>query len=67
VVNQFIERARQLLAGKQPANMILVRGFDNYPNLPTFSQLFGLHAAAIAVNPTYRGIRQIGRHASVKR
>ena len=59
IVNQFIERARTLLASRQPANMILVRGFDSYPRLPLFPEVFGLHAAAIAVNPTYRGIAKL--------
>ena len=62
LVNQFIKRARkQLLAytPKQLANMILVRGFDNYPDIPAFSQVFGLRAAAIALNPTYRGIAKL--------
>lgn len=59
IVNQFIERARQLLAGKQPANMILVRGFDRYPDFPAFPDVFGLRAAAIALNPTYRGIAKL--------
>lgn len=58
-VNQFIEHARQVLAGKHPANMILVRGFDCYPSFPKFTEIFGLRAAAIAVNPTYRGIAKL--------
>jgi 2,3-bisphosphoglycerate-independent phosphoglycerate mutase len=62
LVNKFIERACGILAAytpKQAANMILVRGFDSYPDLPAFPQLFGLRAAAIAVNPTYRGIAKL--------
>jgi 2,3-bisphosphoglycerate-independent phosphoglycerate mutase len=59
VANQFIERTRRLLAGRQPANMILVRGFDRYPNFPVFPKVFGLRAAAIALNPTYRGIAKL--------
>ena len=59
IVNQFIERARKLLAGRQPANMILVRGFDSYPRFPLFPEVFGLRATAIAVNPTYRGIAKL--------
>jgi 2,3-bisphosphoglycerate-independent phosphoglycerate mutase len=59
VANQFIERARRLLAGRQPANMLLVRGFDRYPNFPVFPKVFGLRAAAIALNPTYRGIAKL--------
>ncbi len=63
VVNQFIERARQLLADNSPANMLLVRGLDRYPNFPAFPEVFGLRAAAIAIAPTYRGIaRLVGMH-----
>jgi 2,3-bisphosphoglycerate-independent phosphoglycerate mutase len=59
VVNKFIERSKRVLADKRPANMILVRGFDHYPNLPSFTEVYGLHAGAIAINPTYRGIAQL--------
>ncbi len=62
VLNQFVERARQVMAAytpKPPANMLLLRGFDSYPNLPRFPELFGLRAAAIAVYPTYRGIAKL--------
>jgi 2,3-bisphosphoglycerate-independent phosphoglycerate mutase len=62
LVNQFVERGRKLLeeyTPKQAANMILLRGFDNYPHLPAFPEIFGLRAAAIAINPTYRGIAKL--------
>jgi 2,3-bisphosphoglycerate-independent phosphoglycerate mutase len=62
VLNQFVERSCKIMAEykpKPPANMILLRGFDNHPNLPMFPQRFGLRAAAIAVNPTYRGIAKL--------
>ncbi len=62
LVNLFVERARRVLAARTPrpaANMVLVRGFDTYPSLPSFSKVFGLRAAAIAVNPTYRGIAKL--------
>ncbi len=56
LANQFVERARKLLAGKHPANMILLRGFARFPRLPGFQELYGLRAAAIAVNGMYRGV-----------
>jgi 2,3-bisphosphoglycerate-independent phosphoglycerate mutase len=59
LVNRFIEQARQLLAGRQPANMILLRGFAGLPSIPTFQELFGLRAAAIAVNGMYRGVARL--------
>jgi 2,3-bisphosphoglycerate-independent phosphoglycerate mutase len=62
LVNQFVEQGRKLLeeyTPKQAANMILLRGFDNYPHLPAFPEIFGLRAAAITINPTYRGIAKL--------
>ena len=59
VVNQFVERSRAVLVGRKPANMILVRGIDCYPRFPQFPDVYGLRAAAIAVNPTYRGIAKL--------
>ncbi|MFZ6030154.1 MAG: 2,3-bisphosphoglycerate-independent phosphoglycerate mutase [Chloroflexota bacterium] len=60
----FVDQARQALAGRQPANMILLRGFAQLPDWPSFSQRFGLHAAAIAGYPMYRGVaRLIGMEA----
>lgn len=61
LVNQFIEKAQGLLADKHPANMILLRGFARLPNMPTYQEVFGLRAAAIAVNGMYRGVaRSVG-------
>jgi 2,3-bisphosphoglycerate-independent phosphoglycerate mutase len=59
LVNQFIEQARKLLADKHPANMILLRGFARYPTMPTYPELFGLRAAAIAVSGMYRGVAKL--------
>jgi 2,3-bisphosphoglycerate-independent phosphoglycerate mutase len=62
VLNLFVERACQVMKDynpKPPANMLLLRGFDSYPDLPSFPNLFGLRAAAIAVYPTYRGIAKL--------
>ena len=59
LLNQFIEQARSRLAGKSPANMIMLRGFARFPQLPTYSEVFGLRAAAIAVNGMYRGVAKM--------
>jgi 2,3-bisphosphoglycerate-independent phosphoglycerate mutase len=59
LANQYIQQARTVLAGRHPANMILLRGFARYPTLPTYAELFGLHAAAIAVNGMYRGVAKL--------
>jgi 2,3-bisphosphoglycerate-independent phosphoglycerate mutase len=59
LLNQYIESAHRLLADKQPANMITLRGFNKSPSLPGYSEMFGLHAAAIAVNGMYRGVARL--------
>jgi 2,3-bisphosphoglycerate-independent phosphoglycerate mutase len=59
IANWFIEQACRLLAGERPANMVMLRGFARYPILPTYSELFGLHAAAIAIHGMYRGVSKL--------
>jgi 2,3-bisphosphoglycerate-independent phosphoglycerate mutase len=59
LVNQFIKQARALLADKHPANMIMLRGFAKRPAIPSYFDVFGLRAAAIAVYPMYRGLAKL--------
>jgi 2,3-bisphosphoglycerate-independent phosphoglycerate mutase len=59
VANEFIAEARRMLTGKSPANMILLRGFAKFPTVPTYPDMFGLRAAAIAVNGMYRGVARL--------
>ncbi len=58
-VNLFVEKARLLLAGKRPANMILLRGFTKFPKIPMYQELFALNPAAIANNGMYRGVARL--------
>lgn len=61
LINQFVQQAGKLLAGQQPANMILLRGFAKLPAIPSYQDQFGLRAAAIAINGMYRGVaRMVG-------
>lgn len=59
LANEFIARARELLKDKHPANMVLLRGFAKRPDMPTYKDVFGLNAAAIAVYPMYRGLAKL--------
>lgn len=59
IANQFIAQARQVLAGEHPANSILLRGFSKLPELPGYQELYGLRAAAIAINGMYRGVARM--------
>ena len=58
-VNEFIKQARNLLADKSPANMILLRGFAQLPDLPQYPEYFGLNPAAIANNGMYKGVSRL--------
>jgi len=63
LVNQFIACAQNALVDQIPANMILLRGFATLPAVPTYQEMYGLRAAAIAVNGMYRGVaRMVGMH-----
>jgi 2,3-bisphosphoglycerate-independent phosphoglycerate mutase len=59
LVNRFAAEARRLLADSAPANMVLLRGFDQLPKLPRFPEVFGLRSAAIAAYPMYRGLAKL--------
>ena len=59
LVNRFVDAARPLLADARPANMILLRGFDQRPDMPRFPEIFGVKAAAIAAYPMYRGLARL--------
>lgn len=59
LVNQYIQQVRLALAEESPANCILLRGFDQLPVLPKYKELFGLNAAAIAVNGMYKGVSRL--------
>ncbi len=58
-INRFIEQARDLLASRQPANMILLRGFAKFPKVPQFAERYNLNAAAIAIHGMYRGVARL--------
>lgn len=57
--NRFIEQAGCMLADKHPANMIMLRGFARLPAIPTYQELYGLRAAAVALHGMYRGVARL--------
>lgn len=59
LINDFIKQVRLILTGQSPANMVLLRGFDKLPVVPQYKDLFGLNAAAIAVNGMYKGVSRL--------
>jgi 2,3-bisphosphoglycerate-independent phosphoglycerate mutase len=59
VANSFAEQAKAILAEHHPANMVLLRGFSQRPDLPTIPEIYKLKPAAIAVYPMYRGLAKL--------
>ncbi|MGE5585825.1 MAG: 2,3-bisphosphoglycerate-independent phosphoglycerate mutase [Bacillota bacterium] len=59
IINQWLDRATQVLRDQHPANMILLRGFAKHPDIPTMSETFKLTPAAIATYPMYRGVARL--------
>ena len=59
IVNAFVAKAAELLAGEQPANAALMRGLSERPHFPGYRERFKLAALAIAAYPMYRGVAQL--------
>lgn len=55
----FIEQATKILAGQPKANGLTLRGFAPRPALPSYDEVYGLKAAAIAVYPMYKGLARL--------
>jgi 2,3-bisphosphoglycerate-independent phosphoglycerate mutase len=59
IAKQFIAQAEKILAGEPKANGLTMRGFSTKPALPTYKEVYGLRAAAIAVYPMYKGLARL--------
>jgi 2,3-bisphosphoglycerate-independent phosphoglycerate mutase len=59
VAKEFIRQGSQLLAGQPIANGLTMRGFAPRPDLPSYEEVYGLRAAAIAVYPMYKGLARL--------
>lgn len=59
VAAEFVRQATQLLAGETKANGLTLRGFASKPLLPSYQEVYGLRAAAIAVYPMYKGLARL--------
>jgi len=56
LVNQWVSQVRDRIKDQKPANMVTLRGWAKEPGLPTFLDVFKLHAVALAVYPMYKGL-----------
>jgi len=59
IINEFIDKAIEVLKEHSPANAVLLRGFAKHPGLLTMGELFKLSPAAIATYPMYKGLAKL--------
>jgi 2,3-bisphosphoglycerate-independent phosphoglycerate mutase len=59
VAKEFIAQAHKMLADQPKANGLTLRGFAEKPKLPSYEEVYGLKAAAIAVYPMYKGLARL--------
>ncbi|MFC1929543.1 2,3-bisphosphoglycerate-independent phosphoglycerate mutase [Chloroflexota bacterium] len=59
IANQSIAKAKARLADQHPANMVLLRGFSQHPQLLSMKEVYKLKPAVIAVYPMYRGLAKL--------
>lgn len=59
VAAEFLRQAREVLRNDAPANFLMLRGIAKRPAIPTFEEVYGTRAAAIAVYPMYRGLARL--------
>ena len=59
LANEWVTKAKTILAGSHPANMVLLRGFSKLPHFPSMGELYKLKPLAIATYPMYRGLAKL--------
>ena len=59
IVNIFLKDAMSVIAGRHPANGLVLRGFSTTPDLPQMADVYGLTPAAVAAYPMYRGLAKL--------
>ena len=59
VAKEFLRQAGEILKDQKKANFHTMRGFASRPDLPSYQEVYGLKAAAIAVYPMYKGLASL--------
>jgi 2,3-bisphosphoglycerate-independent phosphoglycerate mutase len=59
IAGEFLDQAREILRDEYPANFLTLRGFANLPKIAPMRAVYGVHPAAIAVYPMYRGLARL--------
>jgi len=58
-IREFVRQGNEILAAEHPANSFVLRGFAQLPKWPTFGEIWGVNAVAIAMYPMYRGVAKV--------
>ncbi len=59
VAAEFVAQGQKILAAQPQANGLTLRGFSARPALPSYEEVYGLKAAAVAVYPMYKGLARL--------
>jgi 2,3-bisphosphoglycerate-independent phosphoglycerate mutase len=59
VLNQWLAKAFEILKDEPRANGCTLRGIAKDPGLPSFKEIYGLTACAIATYPMYKGLARL--------
>lgn len=59
LIQSFLRQVKDVLSDEEPANGILLRGFERYESLPSLQERFGLRGVCIADYPMYRGVSRL--------
>lgn len=59
LITNFIGQVKEILSDEKKANMVLLRGFDQYRPIPTLNDKFGLSGLCVAEYPMYRGLSRL--------
>ena len=61
IVNEFVDKARDVLREEERGNMVLLRGWAQLPQLPAMGDVYKLNPAAVAAYPMYRGLATVAQ------
>jgi len=59
IAAEFVKQAGAILKPEPKINGLTLRGFAARPALPTYEEVYGLRAAAVAVYPMYKGLARL--------
>ncbi len=66
LLNEFVKQAGEMLEGREPANLLTLRGLAKQPPMPSLVETCKFRAAAIAAYPMYRGLAKLVRMEVLK-